>query len=67
MIHRTIAVGIDIGSTKIATTIGQAGESGIDIIGVGFAPSNGLRKGMVVDIEETVSSISASLEEAERM
>lgn len=64
---RNIAVGIDIGSTKIATTIGQMGESGIDIIGVGFAPSNGLRKGMVVDIEETVSSISASLEEAERM
>lgn len=67
MIHRNIAVGIDIGSTKIATTIGQSQENGIDIIGVGFAPSNGLRKGMVVDIEETVSSISASLEEAERM
>ncbi|MEI6477946.1 MAG: cell division protein FtsA [bacterium] len=67
MSHRTLAVGIDIGSTKIATTIGQTGENGIDIIGVGFAPSNGLRKGMVTDIEETVSSISASLEEAERM
>jgi cell division protein FtsA len=65
--HRSIAVGIDIGSTKIATTIGHPSETGIDIIGVGFAPSNGLRKGMVVDIEETVSSISASLEEAERM
>jgi len=67
MTQRNIAVGIDIGSTKIATTIGQLQENGIDIIGVGFAPSNGLRKGMVVDIEETVSSISASLEEAERM
>jgi cell division protein FtsA len=67
MTQRNIAVGIDVGSTKIATTIGQAQENGIDIIGVGFAPSNGLRKGMVVDIEETVSSISASLEEAERM
>lgn len=64
---RNIAVGIDVGSTKIATTVGQTQENGIDIIGVGFAPSNGLRKGMVVDIEETVSSISASLEEAERM
>lgn len=67
MNQRTIAVGIDVGSTKIATTIGQMQENGIDIIGVGFAPSNGLRKGMVVDIEDTVSSISASLEEAERM
>lgn len=60
-------MGIDVGSTKIATTIGHMQEKGIDIIGVGYAHSNGLRKGMVVDIEETVSSISASLEEAERM
>ena len=67
MSTRSVAVGIDVGSTKVATTIGQIQEGGIDIIGVGFAPSNGLRKGMVVDIEETVSSISASLEEAERM
>ena len=68
MTQRTLAVGIDVGSTKIATSIGQMQENGsIDLIGVGFSPSNGLRKGVVVDIEETVSSISASLEEAERM
>lgn len=67
MSRNNSVVGIDIGSTKVATVIGQQQENGIDIIGVGFAPSNGLRKGMVVDIEETVSSISASLEEAERM
>lgn len=67
MSQRNVVVGIDVGSTKIATVIGHQQENGIDIIGVGFAPSNGLRKGMVVDIEETVSSISASLEEAERM
>jgi cell division protein FtsA len=67
MSQRNVVVGIDVGSTKIATTIGHMQENGIDIIGVGYAHSNGLRKGMVVDIEETVSSISASLEEAERM
>ncbi len=67
MSQRNIVVGIDVGSTKVATVIGQLQPTSIDIIGVGFAPSNGLRKGMVVDIEETVSSISASLEEAERM
>jgi cell division protein FtsA len=67
MSQRNVVVGIDVGSTKIATTIGHMQEKGIDIVGVGYAPSNGLRKGMVVDIEETVSSISASLEEAERM
>jgi cell division protein FtsA len=68
MNQRNLAVGIDVGSTKITTAIGQMQEGGsIDLIGVGYAPSNGLRKGMVVDIEDTVSSISASLEEAERM
>ena len=67
MNQRNLAVGIDVGSTKIVTTIGQMQEGGIDLIGVGYAPSNGLRKGMIVDIEETVSAISASLEEAERM
>ncbi len=67
MNQKHIAVGIDVGSTKVATTIGQATEHGVDIIGVGFAPSTGVRKGVVTDIEETVSSIAASLEEAERM
>jgi cell division protein FtsA len=67
MAQRNIAVGIDVGTTKIAASVGQVQENGIDIIGVGFAPSNGLSKGVVVDIEETVSSISACLEEAERM
>jgi cell division protein FtsA len=67
MSQRNVIVGIDVGSTKIATTIGHMQENGIDIIGVGYAPSNGMRKGMVVDIEEIVSSISHSLEEAERM
>jgi cell division protein FtsA len=65
--QRHLAVGIDVGTTKVAASVGQLQENGIDIIGVGFAPSNGLSKGMVVDIEETVSSVSACLEEAERM
>lgn len=60
-------VGLDVGSTKIATVVGQPHEGVIDIIGVGKSSSSGLRKGMVTDIEETVSSISVSLEEAERM
>jgi len=60
-------VGIDIGSTKIATVVGQLQEGIIDIIGVGSANSLGVRKGMIVDLEETISSLSASLEEAERM
>lgn len=60
-------VGIDIGSTKTTTIVSRFQEGIIDIVGVGIAPTNGVRKGTVVDIEETISSISASLEEAERM
>ena len=38
-----------------------------NIIGVGIAPSMGLRKGQIIDVEETISNITASLEDAERM
>lgn len=60
-------VGIDVGSTKIATVVAQIAENGVDIIGVGTAENTGVRKGMIIDVEETISALSASLEEAERM
>lgn len=61
-------VGLDIGSSKIATIVGTIDESGVPgILGTGVAPSSGLRKGVVIDVEETVSAISASLEQAERV
>lgn len=63
----TVAVGIDIGSTKITTIIATAGEESQNIIGVSSIDSRGLRKGQVVDIEEAVQSITQSLEAAERM
>lgn len=47
--------------------MGSKREQGIDIIGIGSSVSNGLRQGLVIDVEETVSSITAALEEAERM
>ncbi|MEK9155940.1 MAG: cell division protein FtsA [Patescibacteria group bacterium] len=62
-----ISVGIDVGNTKIITCIGKFENGTVDIIGVGNSPNQGIRKGVVVDVEETVSAISASLEEAERM
>jgi cell division protein FtsA len=67
MAHETLSVGIDIGSTKIITCVGKSEEGTIDIIGLGKAANQGMRKGLIVDVEETVSAISASLEEAERM
>src|SRR3989338_802428 len=64
---RHFTVGIDIGSTKTTTIVSHVQDGIIDIIGIGIAPTHGVRRGAVVDIEETISSISASLEEAERM
>jgi len=61
-------VGLDIGTTKIACIITELGENGqLKVIGVGISPSDGLRKGAVVDIARTVSSIKKAVEEAELM
>jgi len=61
-------VGLDVGTSKVATVVAAETEAqSLDIIGASFTPCSSLRKGMVSDIEETVSTISASLEEAERM
>jgi cell division protein FtsA len=62
-----IIVGLDIGTTKIACIAGEVTEEGIDIIGIGTAPSKGLRRGVVVNIDTTVSSIQAAIDEAENM
>jgi cell division protein FtsA len=60
-------VGLDIGTTKTCTIIAANGPDGLEIIGVGEAPSLGMRKGVVTDLEETVRSIEAATERAERM
>lgn len=63
----TIA-GIDFGSTCVRVVVGQPLENGqIHIMGVGEAPSRGISKGVIVDLEETVTSLSEALERAERM
>ena len=64
---RTI-VSIDVGTTKICTLVGEADEDGqLRIIGVGVAPSRGLRKGVVVNVHEATEAITASVRKAERI
>ncbi len=64
---RTI-VGIDVGTTKICTLVGEANEDGmLRIIGVGVAPSRGLRKGVVVNVHEATEAITTSVRKAERI
>ena len=60
-------VGLDIGTTKICAVVSEFSEKGAEIIGVGTYPSVGLRKGVVVNIDNTVDSIQRSMEEAELM
>lgn len=64
---KNILVGLDIGTTKIACVVGEVTHDGIDIIGIGQAPSRGLRKGVIVNIEATVEGIKRACEEAELM
>ena len=53
-----LVVGLDVGTTKICAVVAEGnGDGGMDIIGIGTAPSRGLRKGVVVNIETTVDSI----------
>ena len=52
-----LVVGLDIGTTKICCIVGEVFEDRVNVIGTGTVPSNGLRKGVVVNIESTVSSI----------
>ncbi|OGT53095.1 MAG: cell division protein FtsA [Gammaproteobacteria bacterium RIFCSPHIGHO2_12_FULL_42_13] len=64
---RDLMVGIDIGTSKVVTIVGEVTGNGLNIIGLGSYPSEGLRKGVVVNIESTVQSIQRSVEEAELM
>jgi cell division protein FtsA len=74
MSKKDFVVGLDIGTTKICCIVGEisgevteAGTPVIDIVGIGTAPSSGLRKGVVINIESTVDSITKAIEEAELM
>ncbi len=63
-----IVTAIDIGSTKICTTIASIEEDRQpSVIGVASYPSNGMKKGVVVNIDEAINAIASSLEAAERM
>ena len=63
-----IVVGLDIGTTKVGTVIAAGdAEAALRIIGVGSTPSRGIKRGVVVDVEETVAAIQHSVERAAHM
>src|SRR5216117_427947 len=68
MAEQTVLVAIDIGTTKVCVLIGEVAErGGVDVIGIGQAPSDGLRKGVVIDIDRTVQSVTNAVDAAERL
>jgi cell division protein FtsA len=65
--EQPIVVGIDVGTTKICTLVGREESPGqIRILGVGIEPSQGIKKGVVVDLGAASQAISRSIEKAER-
>jgi cell division protein FtsA len=61
-------VGLDVGTTKICAVIAEPQAGGrLDVVGVGAAPSRGLRRGIVVNIDSTVEAIKQAVAEAEQM
>jgi cell division protein FtsA len=62
-----IYVSLDIGTSSVKVIIGEMVNDSLNIIGVGNVKSEGLRKGSIVDIDETVHSIKRAVEQAERM
>lgn len=61
-------VGLDIGTTKISCVVAEMKENGaVDVVGLGSAPSRGLRKDAIVNLDATVEAVKAAVEEAELM
>lgn len=67
MTRDNLLVGLDIGTSKVAMCVGVVSENEKQIIGLSAVPHSGLRKGVITDLEETISAVSQVLDDAERM
>ena len=68
MEREAVLVGIDVGTSKVCALIGEVSRDGrLTIMGHGTVPASGLKKGVVINIDQTVRSIADSVERAERL
>ncbi|MDR2335693.1 cell division protein FtsA [Diaphorobacter ruginosibacter] len=66
--YKDVVVGLDIGTAKVMAVVAEVMPDGnLKLAGLGIAPSNGLKRGVVVNIDATVQSIQQALKEAELM
>jgi cell division protein FtsA len=63
----SVITGLDVGSSKVATVVARKGPDGLEILGVGWAETDGMRKGAVMNVDATVKSIQQSVGDAEKM
>lgn len=61
-----IVVGLDIGTHKICTIVGEVRADDIYVLGVGIEPSQGMKKGVVNDVQALIAAIAASAHKAEK-
>jgi cell division protein FtsA len=65
---KELVVGLDIGTSKVVALVAEVMPDGrLEVLGMGSHESKGLKKGVVVNIESTVSAVQRALEEAELM
>ncbi len=68
MMKKNFIAGIDVGTAAVRVGIGEPRPDGtVNIVGLGLSPSDGVRKGVIVDLDKTIESIVSAVEEAERM
>jgi cell division protein FtsA len=66
--YKDLVIGLDIGTAKVMVVVAEVlGNGELKLAGLGLAPSNGIKRGVVVNIEATVYSIQQALKEAELM
>ena len=62
-----VIAGLDVGSSQVTTVLGRKTQDGVEVLGMGECPTEGMRRGAVVNVDATVKSIRQSVTEAERM
>ncbi|KPL14534.1 cell division protein FtsA [candidate division WOR_3 bacterium SM1_77] len=67
MARKERIVGVDLGTTKIAAIVAEVEDEDLKIVGVGSTPSNGLKRGVIVNLEKAIESIEKAVDEASRM
>ena len=65
--NNEIIVGLDLGTTKVCALVGKVTKDGMEVIGLGSAPSSGIKSGVIVDIDLTLDAVNKAVTQAELM